>query len=250
MGIIIKDKRLRDIFAVCLSLIILTSVYIGITYKSVVVVASKGIVSLVLGNQRYTYRGETLVQEAPYGIGNVIVSYKGIPLKFDGYADAYTRIYCFGKYDRIIEISNFPRAYKDTAQHIYTSNKRFIVSEADLNYYDENGKRWYFDSRENLVALGDRATHYIGESLPGFFPMWLEYTTLQPVTKVGEFKTTFLPPEAKVVTSTLLDGANPVDLTKEECGYLDSKVAEKKFVVSGKESYGVLYIHYQYSIGQ
>lgn len=126
----------------------------------------------------------------------IVVVKNGVPVltKYDNYVlqsglwyDEYTRIYTVGGKNRVIEISNYPRAYKDTALHVYTVDTNFRVAEADLNYYDEKGGRWYQDSKGGITKLGQWATHYAGESLPGAFPTWLEYTSLQPVSKDGTF---------------------------------------------------------------
>jgi len=85
----------------------------------------------------------------------------------------YVKIYSIGGKNRIAEISNYPRAYKDTTPHVYTEDTPFIVSESDLNHEVE-GERFYRDSRENLYRIGEEATHWRGDGLPGAFPLWLE----------------------------------------------------------------------------
>lgn len=85
----------------------------------------------------------------------------------------YVKIYSIGGKNRIAEISNYPRAYKDTTPHVYTEDIPFVVSESDLNHEVE-GERFYMDSRENLYRVGEAATHWKGDPLPGAFPLWLE----------------------------------------------------------------------------
>ncbi len=85
----------------------------------------------------------------------------------------YVKIYTIGGPNRIAEISNYPRAYKDITPHVYTEDSPFIVTEGDLN--DEvDGERVYRDSRDKLFSIGEEAMHYIGDPLPGAFPLWLE----------------------------------------------------------------------------
>ncbi|MBA7622381.1 hypothetical protein ES703_29758 [subsurface metagenome] len=85
----------------------------------------------------------------------------------------YVKIYSIGGPNRIAEISSYPRAYKDTSSHVYTEDTPFVVTESDLNHEVE-GKRFYRDSKDKLFSIGEEATHYIGDSLPGAFPLWLE----------------------------------------------------------------------------
>lgn len=84
----------------------------------------------------------------------------------------YVKIYTIGGSNRMAEISNYPRAYKDTTPHIYTEDTPFIVSEDDLNN-DVDGERVHRDSQDKIFRIGERATHYAGDSLPGAFPLWI-----------------------------------------------------------------------------
>lgn len=110
-----------------------------------------------------------------------LVEYDGYKLQNGLWYDEYTRIFSLGGKFRVVEISNYPRVYRDTVSHVYTRDETFTVAEADLNYYDEKGARWYQDSKGKLFAIKTEATHWIGDPLPGEFPNWLEYTTLQTV---------------------------------------------------------------------
>ena len=110
-----------------------------------------------------------------------LTEYDGYKLEYGLWYDEYTRIYSIGGKFRVVEISNYPRVYRDTIAHVYDKDVVFTVVEADLNYYDEKGARFYQDSQEKLFKLGEKATHFAGEGLPGEFPSWLEYTTLQTV---------------------------------------------------------------------
>ncbi len=85
----------------------------------------------------------------------------------------FVKIYSIGGKNRIAEISNYPRAYKDTTPHVYTEDVPFIVTKSDLNYEDENG-RFHRDSRGDLYRDGEEATHWRGTYLPGAFPLWIE----------------------------------------------------------------------------
>lgn len=89
----------------------------------------------------------------------------------------YVKIYSIGGRNRIAEISNYPRAYKDTSPHVYTEDIPFTVNEDDLNHEDE-GEQFYMDSKEDLYRLGEKATHWTGDGLPGNFPLWVESDTL------------------------------------------------------------------------
>jgi len=110
-----------------------------------------------------------------------LTEYDGYKLQTGLWYDEYTRIFSIGGSFRVVEISNYPRVYRDTVSHVYTKDEVFTVAEADLNYYDEKGLRFYQDSQQKLWKLGEKATHFIGEGLPGEFPSWLEYTSLQAV---------------------------------------------------------------------
>lgn len=85
----------------------------------------------------------------------------------------YVKIYSIGGRNRIAEISNYPRAYKDTTSHVYTEDTPFIVNGGDLN--DEvEGERVHRDSQDNIFRVGEEAIHHKGDPLPGAFPRWLE----------------------------------------------------------------------------
>lgn len=85
----------------------------------------------------------------------------------------HVKIYTIGGPNRIAEISNYPRAYKDTTPHIYTEDISFIVAEGDLN--DEvDGERVYRNSKDKIFRVGEQAIHYSGDPLLGAFPLWIE----------------------------------------------------------------------------
>ena len=98
----------------------------------------------------------------------------------------YVKVYTMGGRLRIAEISNYPRAYKDTSPHVYEKDTPFTVTEDDLNYDDEEGHMFYRDSREKLYTIGDKATHWKGDSLPGAFPLWIESEELPFTPNVKE----------------------------------------------------------------
>ncbi len=85
----------------------------------------------------------------------------------------FCKIYHIGGRNRIAELSTYPRAYKDLTPHVYTEDVPFIVTESYLNHR-VNGDRFYRDSRGDLFSIGEEATHWIGDRLPGAFPLWLE----------------------------------------------------------------------------
>ncbi len=85
----------------------------------------------------------------------------------------YVKVYSIGGRNRIAEVSNYPRAYKDTTPHVYAKDTSFTVTEGDLNHEVE-GEQFYMDLREDLFRIGEKATHWTGELLPGAFPLWIE----------------------------------------------------------------------------
>lgn len=87
---------------------------------------------------------------------------------------SYVKIYSIGGHNRVAELSSYPRAYQDNTPHIYTDNKSFTVKESDLNNQDRfTGNRFFIDTKENAFLVGERATHWKGDPLPGAFPLWL-----------------------------------------------------------------------------
>ncbi len=89
------------------------------------------------------------------------------------WSSPYVKIYSIGGTNRIAEISNYPRAYKDTASHDYAENVPFTVTKSNLNAVVE-GKEVHKDSKNNTFSIGEKATHWKGDSLPGEFPLWVE----------------------------------------------------------------------------
>lgn len=85
----------------------------------------------------------------------------------------YVKVYSIGGKNRIAEISNYPRAYKDTDPHVYTEDIPFTIAEEDLNCVIE-GERFHRDSRGDLYRFGMKANHWMNDSLPGVFPLWIE----------------------------------------------------------------------------
>jgi len=99
----------------------------------------------------------------------------------------YVKIYSIGGRNRIAEISNYPRAYKDTAKHIYTEDIEFIVSKRDLNIV-EDGKRFYEDSKGKLFNIGDKAIRWAGDQLPDSFPLWITSESLPYTQDLVNYK--------------------------------------------------------------
>lgn len=89
----------------------------------------------------------------------------------------YVKIYSIGGHNRIAEVSTYPRAYKDTTPHVYTEDTPFVVNEGDLNHRID-GEMVYRDRRGIYYRVGEEATHYIDDPLPGTFPLWLESEAL------------------------------------------------------------------------
>ncbi len=77
----------------------------------------------------------------------------------------YVKVYSIGGKNRIAEISNYPRAYKDTTPHVYTEDTPFIVTESDLNHVVDE-ERVYRDYREKLFRVGEEALSAMREHLP------------------------------------------------------------------------------------
>lgn len=98
----------------------------------------------------------------------------------------YVKIYSIGGDNRIAEISTYPRAYKDLTPHVYTENVSFIVTEDDLNRYTEEGEFIYMDSKEQIFRISENATHYVGDPLPGVFPLWVESEDI-PFDSSGQY---------------------------------------------------------------
>ncbi len=93
--------------------------------------------------------------------------------KVGSWRSPFVKVYSIGGKNRIAEISSYPRAYKDTTPHVYIEDVPFIVTKSDLNHRI-NGEEVYRDSRENIFRLGEEATHWKGDPLPGAFPLWIE----------------------------------------------------------------------------
>lgn len=109
--------------------------------------------------------------------GEVVYPEESIEFQRGLWYSPYVKIYSIGGDNRVAEISNYLRAYKDLTSHVYTEDVLFIVTEVDLNW-DVNGTMVYMDSKDNIFHVGEEATHWIGESLPGAFPLWIESESL------------------------------------------------------------------------
>ena len=140
------------------------------------------------------------------------------PIFVGGYQVSFMKIYSIGGTSRVMELSTYPRAYKDTDPHVYTEDTPFTVTEEDLNYYDENDERWYQDILGNLTPLGGTALHYAGEGLPGAFPLWLESETL-PVPSWVDRKNSVFPMVYQAIKGEL------VTVTIHEIQYKDVTTA-------------------------
>lgn len=130
------------------------------------------------------------------------------PIVVGGYEVSFMKIYSLGGDLRVMELSTYPRAYKDTSAHVYTVDTPFTVSLNDLNsyYYASqaqegkyqprvgiaDGTHIYVDSHRIVFLQGEIAIHYAGDPLPGAFPLWLESETL-PTPSWVDNKTTVFP---------------------------------------------------------
>lgn len=153
------------------------------------------------------------------GHGDKLNTYKDVTLRNGIWRDAYTRIFSGLHGERVAEISNYPRAYRDTVAHVYEEDVSFTVTEGDLNS-EANGTRYYYDPvDETYHGNGTKATHHEGEPLPGQWPKWLEYETPQLVgdTSGVKFDTRHIP--GKNITSlesSELGGGNLTDSAKDD----------------------------------
>jgi hypothetical protein len=224
--------------------------------KALTALAQEGLESIGAGDPDKQLPPDTDVASVTFTPTIKIVN--GVPVltKYDNYVlenglwyDQHTRIYSVGGKNRVVEIANFPRAYKDTAQHVYTSDVKFRVEEADLNYYDENRNRFYQDSKGVLIGLGKQATHYIGESLPGAFPMWLEYPTIQPISNSASltFDITNLVSDAYFKSGVMFaDDASITYFTGKEVNSMISAYNGKAQVITLDKAVGrkIMYLHF------
>lgn len=128
------------------------------------------------------------------------------PIYIDEYRVSFMKIYSLGGGFRVMELSTYPRAYKDTSPHIYEVDTPFIVTTSDLNYTYvwwpdssrpyregvEDGTEVYLDTRDDIYLLGETAYHWTGDPLPGEFPLWVESEAL-PTPKWVDSKTSIFP---------------------------------------------------------
>lgn len=141
------------------------------------------------------------------------------PIVLNGQEVSFMKIYSVGaNYMRVMELSTYPRAYKDTSPHIYTVDTAFTVTNADLNdnywlervnlgiYHARSGiaeGTWIFvDTRKDVFLLGETAHHWAGDPLPGSFPLWVESEALQTPKWVDQ-KTTVFPAVFQAVKGQL-----------------------------------------------
>lgn len=178
-----------------------------------------------------------------------VISYKGFTLEnglwYTPYgADvAYIRIFSIGGANRIAEISNYPRAYRDTVAHVYAVDTSFTVIRDNYNTAADDA---YYDSVTDIYYhIGDKATHYAGDSLPGAFPRWIEYGTLQPVTyNSAKFPLDAVPKPIDLQTISLLK--NSV-LTDKDINTYKAQVEADFFELSQSISSDrqIVYFHYK-----
>jgi hypothetical protein len=267
-------------------------------------------IGIVADNGEVSFTPELVLKNGSY----ILVKYDVAKLEYGLWEDAYTRIYTIGGPNRIAEISNYPRAYRDTAAHVYSENVSFTVSEGDLNDYGfevvegsfapakiisvkildkkdvtkvdigvlelndyvaeieyelkegvaEHGiiaymrfdditftynynsdkvVRYYRDRYGALWKEGEKAAHFVGEPLPGAFPLWLEYTDLQPVDRsIIDFDKAPQPLDIKTAVDVTGSSATILDTTEVSAiknAYLTSSPYQSK----GTE-HQIVYVQY------
>ena len=150
------------------------------------------------------------------------------PIIIDGKEVSFMKIYSLGGTTRVMELSTYPRAYKDTSPHVYTVNTPFVVTEDDYNeYYNsetanvgvyevrndiEDGTFCYINMYGGMEVrlAGETATHFVGEPLPGSFPLWVESETLSTPkwvdNKESVFPMVFQAIKGELVNVTLYEG--------------------------------------------
>ncbi len=181
-----------------------------------------------------------LVSQASNITGFVAKTYYDLTLKplqlselKDGlWYNPYMKIYTLGGNLRVMEISSYPRAYKDTNPHVYTQDTYFVVTEDDLNYYDENDNRFYQDGRGNKFTKGQVAVHYKNESLPGSFPLWIENESLPFSAKSNLQYEIDIVKESlqnqlanvEIIDVYLKNGTNLVDITAKTSTYIQKAI--------------------------
>jgi len=105
----------------------------------------------------------------------------------------YMKVYSLEGNLRVMEISTYPRAFKDTERHVYASDVPFVVQESDLNECLDDGSRVYRDYQKSVnYAIGQIATRWAGTPLPGAFPLWVESEELETLGGVSNTVDEFL----------------------------------------------------------
>lgn len=147
----------------------------------------------------------------------------------------YVKIYTIGGPNRIAEISNYPRAYKDITPHVYIEDTPFIVSEDDLNW-DVKVERFYRDSKDKLFSIGEEATHWIGDPLPGAFPLWIESEDLPftPDIKEHIFPVSDVPGPIKGLVEAQQKGATFEKLPEKAIIAIREKLLTGKITLARK----------------
>lgn len=187
---------------------LLLTVIIGtLVVPNTIIAAKSGILSLNLGvvTTNYPanwYDNNQLTNGLWYSDINA-------PIIIDGKEVSFMKIYSLGGTTRVMELSTYPRAYKDTSPHVYTVNTPFVVTEDDYNeYYNsetanvgvyevrndiEDGTFCYINMYGGMEVrlAGETATHFVGEPLPGSFPLWVESETLSTPKWVDNKNTVF-----------------------------------------------------------
>lgn len=148
----------------------------------------------------------------------------------------FVKVYSIGGRNRVAEISNYPRAYKDTSPHLYIEDTPFTVTKDDFNHV-EGKEEVYRDSKEDIYRLGEAATHWKNDPLPGAFPLWIEDDNLSftPDDKEHTFSLDKVPaPIVALAEAGLKVGASYVKLLPGSLNDMKSQLLSGKIVFPRK----------------
>lgn len=152
--------------------------------------------------------------------------YLGVKLEYGIWYDAYTRVYSIGGAHRVVEVSNYPRAHIDTEPHVYEVDTPFIVTYDDCTDSDQDGVSCYYDRYlDKFFYIGETAIHHAGEQLPGSFPTWVEYRTVQPVITVGYVSLSKVPSPFTIISFITQVNTDFSTETIAEALSLDNRIA-------------------------
>lgn len=145
-----------------------------------------------------------------------LTEYEGCTLRDGMWKDAYTRHFSVGRNRYVVEISNYPRAYRRTRRPAYTEDEPFTVTHDDLNDYNESGDFIHRDIRGNETKLGKTATHWKTDPLPGQFPRWCLFEKPQKPTDLTKirFDFTVTPKPMAIIANGILNEQGLTNIAK------------------------------------